>query len=223
MSRSRKVQLPWSDIDTLLLDMDGTLLDLAFDNFFWLKLVPREYARATGLAPDAALTAVTERYAPVVGTLPWYCLDHWTGEFGLDLKALKRTHQHRICYLPEAENFLAFARRLGKRLILVTNAHRVTLSIKAEQTGVDAWMDAVVSSHDYGVEKEREEFWRRLEGEHGIRPERALLIEDSLAVLATARAYGIAHTIAISQPDSTAGAREIEGFLAITGVAELLD
>jgi putative hydrolase of the HAD superfamily len=223
MDSSGKVQLPWSDIDTLLLDMDGTLLDLAFDNFFWLELVPREYARIAGIPVEAACAEVSARYAPVVGTLPWYCLDHWTGEFGLDLAALKRAHRHRIRYLPQAENFLAFARRLGKRLILVTNAHRVTLAIKAEQTGVDGWMDAVVSSHDYGIEKERAGFWCQLEDEHAVRPASALLIEDSLAVLHTARAYGIAHTIAISRPDSSAGQREIEGFTAVPGVAELVD
>jgi HAD superfamily hydrolase (TIGR01509 family) len=222
MSRSGKVQVPWSDIDTLLLDMDGTLLDLAFDNYFWLELVPREFARRSGIDLDAAREAVTARYAPVVGTLPWYCLDHWTRELGLDLTALKREHRHRIRYLPAAERFLDRARGLGKRLILVTNAHRVTLAIKSEQTGVDRWMDAVVSSHDYGVEKERPQFWQQLESEQDVRRERALLIEDSLAVLTTARAFGIAHTIAISRPDTTAGEREIADFPAISGVAQLL-
>jgi putative hydrolase of the HAD superfamily len=222
MAEPGKVQVPWSDIDTLLLDMDGTLLDLAFDNFFWLELVPREYARETGLSPEAARAEVLSRYAPLVGTLPWYCLDHWTGELGLDLEALKRAHRHRIRYLPGAEAFLGLARRLGKRLVLVTNAHRVTLTIKCEQTGVDSWMDAVVSSHDYGIEKERPGFWKRLESEQGVRPERSLLLEDSLAVLATARAFGVAHTIAISRPDTSAAERAIAGFHSVLGVGSLI-
>jgi putative hydrolase of the HAD superfamily len=222
MSESGKVQLPWADIDTLLLDMDGTLLDLAFDNFFWLELVPGAYAEARGLAPAAARAEVMARYAPVVGTLPWYCLDHWTGEFGLDLETMKRAHSHLIRWLPQAEAFLAAARQRDKRLILVTNAHRVTLHIKCQQTGVDNWMDAVVSSHDYGVEKEHTGFWQSLEREQGIRPERCLLIEDSLAVLETAAAFGIAHTIAISHPDSSQAPRVIEHFTAVTGVASLI-
>jgi putative hydrolase of the HAD superfamily len=222
MSESGKVQLPWADIDTLLLDMDGTLLDLAFDNFFWLELVPGAYAESRGISLDAARDEVLSRYAPVVGTLPWYCLDHWTGEFGLDLEAMKRAHSDRIRWLPQAEAFLAAARQLGKRLILVTNAHRATLRIKCQQTGVAGWMDAVVSSHDYGVEKEHVGFWECLERELAIRPDRCLLIEDSLAVLETAAAFGIAHMIAISRPDTSQAPRRIERFLSVAGVASLI-
>ena len=36
--------IDWDDIDTVLLDMDGTLLDLHFDNFFWMHYMPRRYA-----------------------------------------------------------------------------------------------------------------------------------------------------------------------------------
>ena len=32
--------IDWTRIDTILLDMDGTLLDLGFDNFFWREHVP---------------------------------------------------------------------------------------------------------------------------------------------------------------------------------------
>lgn len=222
MSKGAKVQVPWSDIDTLLVDMDGTLLDLAFDNFFWLELVPAEYASVTGLPLEVAREDLMSRYEAVVGTLPWYCVDHWTQQLGLDLTRLKHAHRHRIRYLPRAQEFLGRARALGKRLIMVTNAHRVTLTIKCAQTGVDSWMDAVVSSHDYGIEKEHIEFWERLEREHCIEPARSLLLEDSVAVLATARAFGIVHAIAIKRPDTTKAMREIEGFAAVEGVASLI-
>jgi GMP/IMP 5'-nucleotidase len=222
MSEGAKVQVPWSDIDTLLLDMDGTLLDLAFDNFFWNELVPDEYANVTGLPDAAARAEIESRYRAVIGTLPWYCVDHWTRELGLDIEALKREHRHRIRYLPRAREFVAQARRHGKRLILVTNAHRVTLSIKCEQTGIDSLMDVVVSSHDYGVEKERGDFWQQLEQDHAIAPERCLLLEDSVAVLRAAVAYGVGHAIAISRPDTRSKPRRVDGFMAVEGVASLI-
>ena len=223
MSAAAKVQVPWSDIDTLLLDMDGTLLDLAFDNFFWLELVPREYAKARGLEPAAARQEVVSRTNAIAGTLPWYCIDHWSAELGLDIGGLKRRYRHRIRYLPGAREFIALARRRGKRLVLVTNAHQVTLSIKCDQTGVDALMDVVVSSHDYGIEKERYGFWQQLAGEQALDPERCVLIEDSLAVLSAAQGFGISQAIAIRRPDTTRDLRDVGQFDAVEGVASLID
>jgi putative hydrolase of the HAD superfamily len=223
MKQGGKVQVPWAEIDTLLLDMDGTLLDLAFDNFFWLELVPAEYAKVAGLDLPASREQILSRYGAVTGTLPWYCIDHWTGELGLDIEGLKRAHSHRIGYLPRAPEFLRFARAQCKRLILVTNAHRVTLTIKCERTGVDRLMDTVVSSHDYGVEKEQPAFWQQLVAEHDVRPARSLLIEDSLAVLAAAKNFGIGHAIAISRPDTTQARRVIDEFYEVEGVASLID
>ncbi len=222
MMPAAKVQLPWAEIDTLLLDMDGTLLDLAFDNFFWNELVPAKFAEASGIPKQEAEAIVNARYAKVIGTLPWYCIDHWTAELGLDLENLKLAHRHLIRYLPGAQDFLAFARSRGKRLVLVTNAHRVTLAIKCGQTRVDGYMDAVVSSHDYGCEKESPGFWRRLASDHSFRRERTLLIEDSLTVLGTARAFGIGHQLAIARPDSTRAARSIADFASVEGVASLI-
>jgi len=222
MNRARKVQVPWSEVDTLLLDMDGTLLDLAFDNYFWLELVPERFAEASGLDRHSAQREIEQRYGKVIGTLPWYCLDHWTRELGLDIRTLKRAHRHLIRYLPAAEAFLESARARGLRLILVTNAHRDTLALKAEVTGVDRWMDAVVSSHDYEKPKESDAFWQELTRRHEVNPDRSLLLEDSLSVLAAARAFGIRHPIAIRRPDSRRERREIPEFAAVDGVADLL-
>lgn len=37
--------LAWQEIDTVLLDMDGTLIDLHFDNYFWQRLVPERWGQ----------------------------------------------------------------------------------------------------------------------------------------------------------------------------------
>ena len=222
MSQEEKVQVPWSDIDTLLLDMDGTLLDLAFDNFFWLELVPEVYAEVRGLPPALAREQLFDKYRQVAGTLPWYCIDHWSEQLDMDIESLKHSHRHRIRYLPQAEEFLALARSHGKQLMLVTNAHHITLRIKSEQTGINALMDVVVTSHDYGVEKERPEFWDKLKREQQLLPERCLLLEDNLTVLATALRRGIGHAIAIRRPDTSQDTRDVEGFAAVDGVASLI-
>ena len=219
---TRVHRLPWERIDTVLLDMDGTLLDLAFDNYFWLELVPARYAAAAGLDVDAAKSMITRRYENVVGSLSWYCLDHWSGELGLDIAELKRSHRHLIRYLPGAERFLAALRAAGKPLSIVTNAHPVTISVKAAQTNVNDRVDAVVCSHELAAPKESGEFWAELARRHPFDSARTLLVEDSLAVLGAARDYGVRHTVAIRRPDSRLPARSIAEFPSVDGVADLL-
>ena len=144
MTQAASFAVDWDGIDTVLVDMDGTLLDLAFDNYFWLELVPQRYARKHGLEVAAARDLLAPRFAARAGTLAWYCLDHWTRDLELDLKSLKREHREHIRFLPGAREFLAAVRRRGKRLCIVTNAHRDTFEVKAEHTGIDRLVDSEI-------------------------------------------------------------------------------
>jgi 5'-nucleotidase len=212
----------WDAIDTVLVDMDGTLLDLNFDTFFWREVVPDRYARLHGLTVLAAQQSLAPRFEAKIGTLEWYCLDHWARDLELDLKTLKREHRERIRFLPGAQDFLASVRARGKRLVIVTNAHRDTFAVKAEQTGIDRLVDTVVCSHDFAAPKESAAFWHALEAHEPFDALRTLLVEDSLTVLAAARAYGVRHTVAIRRPDSQLPPRVIADFLGVDGVIELV-
>src|SRR3546814_2406990 len=55
----------WQTADWVLLDMDGTVLDLAFDNYFWRELVPQRYALKHGLSLDAARAELAPRFSAV--------------------------------------------------------------------------------------------------------------------------------------------------------------
>jgi len=168
------------------------------------------------------LESLAPRFAARVGTLEWYCLDHWTRDLGMDLKALKREHREHIRFLPGAQAFLAAVRARGKSLVVVTNAHRDTFAVKAEHTGLDRLVDRVVCSHDFAAPKESAAFWLALERHAPFDGARTLLIEDSLAVLAAARAHGVRHTIAIRRPDSREPLRAIADFVGVDGVFELV-
>jgi putative hydrolase of the HAD superfamily len=212
----------WNGIDTVLVDMDGTLLDLAFDNYFWLELVPSHYAALIGCSAAEAHEQLSKRFDAIQGTLNWYCLDHWSRDLGFDVKELKHRHRRRVAYLPRAREFLAAVRARGKHLWIVTNAHRDTLAVKTEQTGIDRLVDRIVSSHDFRAPKESAAFWLELERAHPFDRRRTLFIEDSLPVLSAASSFGIAHTLAIRRPDSRRPPRAIEVFAAIDGVADLV-
>ena len=216
------LQLPWSLIHTVLLDMDGTLLDLRFDNQFWRELVPARYAQRHGLPLDQARAEVAARTQAVEGTLEWYCLDYWTRELALDIVTLKREIDHLIAVHPHVLEFLDALRAGGQRVILVTNAHRQSLTLKMEKTRLTGHFDAIICAHDLGLVKEQPEFWPRLRAQEPFDPAATLLVDDHLAILRAARAYGIAHLVSVLRPDSAHPPKPPGEFPAIHDFSELL-
>ena len=195
----------WSRIDTVLLDLDGTLLDLAFDNYFWLEVVPAAYAASRSLTPEEARSQLRPLFQAREGTLAWYCIEHWSRELGLDCVALKRTVSERIGWLPGAREFLRGLRGAGKRVVLLTNAHPQTLRIKDERTGVTGYLDAAFSSHQFGAPKESPHFWDAVRGVEPYDRERTLFVDDSPAVLRAARTAGIRWVYGIKRPSTGSG------------------
>lgn len=221
-ANATSLHLPWADIDTVLLDMDGTLLDLHFDNHFWLRHVPDAIARRDGISSESALEALRERYRRVQGSLQWYCVDHWSAELGLPISELKEEVSHFIRIHPFAFDFLVAARQAHKRLILVTNAHVASLALKLRRTSLGSYLDDIVVSHDLGLPKEALGFWLRLHSLIPFDPARTLLVDDSLPVLRSAKAYGVAYLLAVSEPDSRQAPRATGEFAAIRNFSEIL-
>lgn len=214
--------LDWGRIDTVLLDMDGTLLDLHFDNHFWLEFVPARYAARKGLSLDQAKSECLARYQEYAGTLEWYCIDHWTHQLGLDIALLKEEVDHLIAVLPHVTEFLDLLAETGKRRVLVTNAHQKSLALKMDRTQLHHRLDSLVSSHDIGLAKENPAFWPSLSDREPFDPARTLFVDDSLSVLRAAREYGIAWVLAISYPDRRQPVREVEEFPSIREFDELI-
>jgi HAD superfamily hydrolase (TIGR01509 family) len=211
----------WNDVDTVLLDMDGTLLDLRFDNYFWLEVLPVHYARRHEMSLDAARATLAPLFVAKQGTLDWYCIDFWSRELSLDIAELKREVREHVRFLPGAEQFLRALHARGLDPVLVTNAHRGVLEIKTQQTGLAQYFRRIVSSHDFGVPKEHPEFWSQLQTLLAFDPARCLFVDDSISVLKAARAHGIGQIVAITRPDSTQHPRTIEGFAAVERIEEL--
>jgi len=212
----------WQQVKTVFLDMDGTLLDLYFDNYFWQQFVPTQYAEEKGITHQQAHEILAGKYRSVEGTMDWYCVDYWTDQLGLDIESLKREISHYIAVHPHVHDFLNALYESERRVFLVTNAHRKSLVIKMEKTGLDDYFDEVICSHDYGLPKEEPEFWERLREQYPFDPETTLLVDDSLSVLQSARAYGIGHLLAITRPDSQQDERVIDEFPSVASFEGVL-
>lgn len=212
----------WQDIDTVFLDLDGTLLDLHFDNHFWLEYVPVCYAEKHDLTADEASKVLMDRYQEVKGRLEWYCVDFWTRELELDIEQLKHEVSYKIAVHPQVREFLQAVRDIGKRIVLVTNAHPASLSLKMKKTGLDAYFDRMVNAHELGLAKEHDGFWRQLHIIEPYDPASTLLIDDNLEVLESAEHFGIAHLLAVSSPDSKGDIIETQRYNALKNFAEII-
>ncbi len=214
--------LNWHDIDTVLLDMDGTILDLHYDNFFWTQHLPKRYSEIHG----GELGAVTEHLLSKImaqkGSLNWYCLDYWSQELKLDIPSLKREVAHLIAPLPSSLHFLEALRDSHCQSWLVTNAHQDGLDIKLEKYQLGNWLERIICSHDLAMPKENPHFWEKLQQYAHFDPARTVLVDDNVQVLAAAEQFGIRHLITIRQPDSRQQERQDLPYPAILRFDELL-
>ncbi|MBI5329553.1 MAG: GMP/IMP nucleotidase [Betaproteobacteria bacterium] len=214
--------LPWDEIDTVLLDMDGTLLDLHYDNHFWQVFVPQKFAERHALPYAEAHAECFRRYNAKAGTLDWYCVDYWTEQLELDIVRLKEEMAHLIAVHPDVTDFLVALRRAGKRVALVTNAHRKALNLKMDRTGLALHFDAMHVSHEYGLPKEDPAFWAALKGSEPFDSKHTLLVDDSLPVLRAARQFGIRFLRAVVRPDTRQPDKDVADFAAIRRFAEIM-
>ena len=216
------MRLNWHQIDTVFLDMDGTLLDLHFDNYFWLEHVPLRFAQLNDIDIEQAKQELFPRFSKMEGTMEWYCIDYWSNELGLDIALLKEEVDHLIAVHPHVTDFLDAVRNIGKQVVLVTNAHGKSLSLKMNRTQLGGHFDELISSHDYGMPKEKHDFWTLLQKKLPFDKNRTILVDDSLSVLRSADNYGIKHLCAIYKPDTQSPARDILEFPAIHSFLEIM-
>lgn len=220
-----KSEVNWSKIDTVLLDMDGTLLDLHYDNYFWRQHLPKIYADKNKISVAESMQILEPLFTDHAGTLNWYCVNFWSEQLELNIMQHKHELIDKISYRPDAELFLSACRNKVSDLRLITNAHRDVLNLKIQHTQLDQYFDTMLCSHELDAPKEDQRFWQNLQTQQGFDPERSLFIDDSEAVLDAAVDYGIANVMSVKNPDSanerTAPSKYqmIDSFLHLSGEA----
>ncbi len=211
----------WTGIQTALLGGDGTLLDRAFDDHFFLEALPERYAAANNIATEEAKTRLVALYRAAEGELDWTDLDYWSRTLGLDVPAIKETLRSGIAPHPDTLEFLGFLRERKIPAHLVTNAHPKTLRLKMAATGLDRHLGRLVTAFDVGCLKYKIDYWVKSEFLLGFNPATTLLIDDDEPALVSAEAHGIKHLVHRAKSSSALPAqasakyRSIETFHAL--------
>lgn len=217
-----KPSVKWEAIDTVLLDMDGTILDLSFDNFFWLEFLPEVYAKANNISLEESQQFLTDSYGAIEGKLQWYCLDFWSERLQLDIPRLKYSVRERVAFRHGAVEFLEFLVDQRKEVYLVTNAHRKSLEIKLLNANFHRYFTDLNSSHDFGFPKEEQAYWNLLQQKYQFQPQRTLFIDDSVRILKAAQDFGIGHIFGIAQPDKNLKPQDCAPFESITEFKKII-
>lgn len=218
----KTIPIDWQDINTVFLDMDGTLLDLHFDNHFWLEHMPKRYAEKHSITLEQARQNLMANYKAHEGSLKWYCLDHWRDALQMDIVSLKHEVADRIAIRANVLEFLDYLHGLNKRVVLLTNAHQETVKLKFDYTDIAHHFDRIITAHDVGLAKEQPGFWQALEKMENFDKAHSLFIDDNLDVLKNAQDYGIKHLIAIKQPDSRQDSKDTKNFTALECYTQLM-
>ena len=199
--------IPWKQIDTVLLDMDGTLLDLNYDNHVWNHLLPLAYAETQQMDPVIARETLFEHMLAIRGTMAFYTIAYWSDYTGVDLISLHQQAKHLVALRPGAGAFLSWLASTEKQSFLATNADRASVDIKQTQVDLTTMLTGVVSSHDYGYPKEDPLFWYELQNALAYDPSRTLFIDDNEPVLDAAEAAQIEFLVCVTRPDSNRPSR----------------
>lgn len=207
--------IDWKDIDTVLLDMDGTILDRHFDDHFWLEHVPKRWSQHNHTTLEYAREHLYGLFRSQENTLNWTDLDYWSERLTMNIPLLKREVEHLIAVHPHVIEFLLFLKHAGKAVWLVTNAHSKTLDLKMRTTRIGPYFDGIVSAHQVGLPKEDDRFWGELQDFISYDPERTLLGEDSEANLATAERFSIRYLVYISRYSSKIEPRQSDRFTTV--------
>ncbi len=217
------LSINWHDIDDVLLDMDGTLLDRHFDNFFFEEELPRRYAVLHGHSFEDARDRLMAMYRSVEGELAWTDLQYWTKRVGIDVVAMHRELGHMIGFLPGAEAFLVELKRQKKRVTILTNAHQAGVDVKTARTGLEHRVDRIVNAFEVGYLKMRPEYWPNCQRLVGFDPKRSLYIDDDENCLVAARHFGIAQIVHSSKSSSQLPATSSATFDSIECLSVLTD
>ncbi len=223
MNLDRLKETLWSEVKYVMLDMDGTLLDKYFDDYFWEHLVPEKYAEKHNITFGKAKEELMKKYKSQEGTLNWTDIDYWSRELDLDIAALKEQIRHLIEVHPHVEEFLQALKKANKKVYLVTNAHYKTLKIKMRKTQLGGYFDRVFTSFDMGIPKEEIAFWKRLQKITGFDKELTLFVDDSPDILKTAKEFGIKYLLLKLRANSREKKRpRVNEFIAIEDFRQIM-
>lgn len=181
--------------DTILWDLDGTLLDFKLSERYALGVCLKTYGIEMTEEMLALYSGINERYWERLerGEVTkkellqgrFACFFQRMGFTHIDPMEIQKQYERELgtmtYYRDNSYDVLKRLKEMGVKQYLVTNGVMITQQIKLKNSGFDKLIDQAFISDELGYEKPRPEFFEkafaRLSGFHR---EKSLLVGDSL-------------------------------------------
>ena len=220
--KGRHVRILWDSIETVLLDMDGTLLDRHFEDFFWDELVPRRYATKHRLPLAAAKEKLKTIYQSKLNTVYWGDIAYWEKRLDLRLWGLRYQTQHLVRMHPHTMRFLKFLKQRKKKVYLVTAALRADVDFKLSTNAIGCYFDGIFSEFEIGASKKSVVFWEKLQRLIGFKKNSTMVADDEASVLKAAKKYGIKWIVLKKTFSSKKEPRASDEFISVRHFDDIL-
>jgi putative hydrolase of the HAD superfamily len=175
----------------ILSDLDGVILDLAYDKKFWELWLPEQVTRQTNKSIEEAKAEIMTEIDIQRGTLNFYDLNYWDDLLNVDCMQIFQEKEERCSYLAGSYEALQRLSTLKNPKYILTNGDPRIQEYKAETQNFLEFFDSIFYSMHAGYPKESKEFWALARHNLNLEFEDAIFIDDDLKVVTAAAKAGI--------------------------------
>ena len=206
----------------ILSDLDGVILDLAYDKKFWELWLPEQVTRQTNKSIEEAKAEIMTEIDIQRGTLNFYDLNYWDDLLNVDCMQIFQEKEERCSYLAGSYEALQRLSTLKNPKYILTNGDPRIQEYKAETQNFLEFFDSIFYSMHAGYPKESKEFWALARHNLNLEFEDAIFIDDDLKVVSAAAKAGIKQVAWITQGKNRILQNRVETFASLADLVSTI-
>ena len=199
----------------ILSDLDGVILDLAYDIKFWELWLPEQVANQTNKSVEETKAEIKAEIDIQRGTLNFYDLNYWDDLLNVDCMQIFKEKTERCSYLGGSYEALQRLSTLKNPKYILTNGDPRIQEYKAETQNFLEFFDSIFYSMHVGYPKESKEFWALARHNLNLDFEDTIFIDDDFKVATAAAKAGIKQVAWITPGKNRILQNKVETFASL--------